>query len=107
MDAATVLNLICLDLAKVMNSDWQMLGGQLLISSYDIDKIDTDNKGIQEKTIEMFKTWRHRFGEGATIQVLRKALQEIERTDLLQRVEGMSIPVHNMQMQEVKLKLKN
>lgn len=57
--------------------------------------------------MEMLNTWRQRRGKGATVQVLKKALEKIGRTELLQRVEGMSIPVHNTQMQEVKLKSKN
>lgn len=106
-DAAKILDVICLDLVDDISFDWKKLGGHLFISKCDIDSIDANNPRIWEKTMEMLNTWRQRRGKGATVQVLKKALEKIGRTELLQRVEGMSIPVHNTQMQEVKLKSKN
>ena len=106
-DAAKILGVICLDVVDDISFDWKKLGGHLLISSCDIDHIDANNPRIWDKTMDMLNTWRQRRGKGATVQVLKKALEKIGRTELSQRVEGMSIPVHNTQMQEVKLKSKN
>ena len=90
-----------------MSLVWKKLGRHLLISQDDIDSIDADNPFIREKTMGMLNAWRQRHGKGATVQVLKQALEKTGRTDLSQRVEGMSIPVLNTQMQEVKLKSKN
>ena len=106
-DAAEILGVICLDLADGISVVWKKLARHLFISQYDIDSIDADNPRIWDKTMSMLNAWRQKHGKGATVQVLRQALEKIGRTDLSQRVEGMSIPVHNTQMQEVKLKSKN
>jgi len=36
----------------------------------------------------MLNKWKQKFGKKATVEVLRKALEEIERVDLSERVEG-------------------
>ena len=91
MDAAQVLDVIFLDLAVDISLDWKLLGGQLSISPAVINNIDAQDHLISEKTMAMLNKWKQKFGKKATVEVLRKALEEIERVDLSERVEGMSI----------------
>ena len=94
-DAAKILDVICLDLADDISLDWKKLGGRLLISQSVINNIDAENHLVSDKTMAMLKKWREAFGKKATVQDLKKALEEIKRGDLSGRVEGMSFTVHN------------
>ena len=91
MDAAQVPNVIFLNLADDVSLDWKLLGGRLSISPTVINNIDAENHLISEKTMVMLNKWKQKFGKKATVEVLRKALEAIERGDLSTRVKGMSI----------------
>lgn len=91
MDVAQVPDVIFLDLADDISLDWKLLGGRLSISPSVINNIDAENHLISEKTTFMLNKWKQKFGKKATVEVLRKALQEIKRGDLSATVEGMSI----------------
>ena len=94
-DAAKLLDVICLDLADDISLDWKKLGGRLSISQFVINNIDAENHFVSEKTMAILNKWRQTFGKKATVQDLKKALEEIKRGDLSGRVEGMSFTVHN------------
>ena len=83
---------ICQYLANHISTKWKRLGMQLLIDIDVLNSIDHENRLVWDKSIMMLKTWKDKFGDKATVQVLSKALENIERNDLSKEVRGMSIP---------------
>lgn len=83
---------ICQYLANHISTKWKMLGTQLLINTDVLDCIDYENHHVWDKSIMMLKMWREKCKDKATIEVLRKALENIGRNDLSKEVRGMSIP---------------
>ena len=81
---------ICQYLANHISTKWKWLGTQLLINTDVLDDIDYENHLVLDKSILMFKTWREKCKDKATIEVLRKALENIGRNDLSEEVRGMS-----------------
>ena len=57
-----------------------------------LNSIDHENPLVWDKSIMMLKTWKEKFVDKATVEVLRKALENIGRNDLSKEVRGMSIP---------------
>lgn len=98
MDAAQVPNVIFLNLADDVSLDWKLLGGRLSISPTVINNIDAENHLISEKTTVMLNKWKQKFGEKATVEVLRKALEAIERGDLSTRVKGEMLALTEVQL---------
>ena len=83
---------ICQYLANHISTKWKRLGVQLSIDIDVLNSIDQENRLVWDKSIMMLKTWKDKFGDKATVQVLSKALENIERNDLSKEVRGMSIP---------------
>ena len=65
---------------------------QLSIHIDVLNSIDHENRFVWDKSIMMLKTWKDNFHDKATVEVLRKALENIGRNDLSKEVRGMSIP---------------
>ena len=83
---------ICQYLANHISTKWKRLGMQLSIGINVLNSIDLENRLVWDKSIMMFKTWKEKFDDKATVEVLRKALENIGRNDLSKEVRGMSIP---------------
>ena len=83
---------ICEYLANHISTKWKRLGLQLSIDIDVLDSIDHENRLVWDKSIRMLKTWKDKFVDKATVEVLRKALENIGRNDLSKGVRGMSIP---------------
>ena len=83
---------ICQYLANHISTKWKRLGIQLSIGIDVLNSIDHENSLVWEKSIMMLKTWKEKFDDKATVEVLRKALENIERNDLSKKVRGMSTP---------------
>ena len=83
---------ICQYLANHISTKWKRLGIQLSIGIDVLNSIDHENRLVWEKSIMMLKTWKEKFDDKATVEVLRKALENIGRNDLSKEVRGMSIP---------------
>ena len=79
-------------LANHISTKWKRLGLQLSIDIDVLDSIDHENRLVWDKSIRMLKTWKDDFDDKATVEVLRKALENIGRNDLSKGVRGMSIP---------------
>lgn len=65
-----------------------MLSRRLLIPEALIRNIDSENHRVVEKCIAMFDEWKSRYGNNATVRVLREALEKIGRRDLSEKVRG-------------------
>ena len=83
---------ICQYLANHISTKWKRLGMQLSIGINVLNSIDLENRLVWDKSIMMFKTWKEKFDDKATVEVLREALENIGRNDLSKEVRGMSIP---------------
>ncbi|XP_074633686.1 uncharacterized protein LOC141892348 isoform X2 [Acropora palmata] len=77
---------ICQYLANHISTKWKRLGIQLSIGIDVLNSIDHENSLVWEKSIMMLKTWKEKFDDKATVEVLRKALENIERNDLSKEV---------------------
>lgn len=91
VDAAQVPDDVCQDLADDISLDWKKLGRRLGISKAHLKNTAHENHDVCEQSIALLNKWRERAGEEATVGVLRKALIEIERKDLSDKVRGMNI----------------
>ena len=76
------------DLVEDLSTSWKMLGRRLGIPEGAITNIDMEHRRVVEKGMAMFAEWKRRRGEDATVGVLRKALDNIGRHDLSERVRG-------------------
>ena len=76
------------DLVEDLSTSWKMLGRRLGIPEGAITNIDMERRRVVEKGMAMFAEWKRRKGEGATVGVLREALDKTGRRDLSERVRG-------------------
>ena len=76
------------DLVEDLSTSWKMLGRRLGIPEGAITNIDMEHRRVVEKGMAMFAEWKRRRGEGATVGVLREALDKTGRRDLSERVRG-------------------
>ena len=76
------------DLVEDLSTSWKMLGRRLGIPEGAITNIDMEHRRVVEKGMAMFAEWKRRKGEGATVGVLREALDKTGRRDLSERVRG-------------------
>ena len=83
---------ICEYLANHISTKWKRLGMQFSIDIDVLNNIDHENHLLWDKSIMMLKTWREKCKDKATVEVLRKALENVGRNDLSKEVRGMSIP---------------
>ncbi|XP_073230003.1 uncharacterized protein [Porites lutea] len=74
------------DLVEDLSTSWKMLGRRLGIPEGAITNIDMEHRRVVEKGMAMFAEWKRRRGEGATVGVLREALDKTGRRDLSERV---------------------
>ena len=79
---------LLLELVENLSTSWKMLGRHLDISNVALVNIDMEHDRVVEKAMAMFAEWKRRKGEGATVGVLRDALERIGRRDLSERVRG-------------------
>ncbi|CAH3169392.1 unnamed protein product [Porites evermanni] len=79
------------DLVEDLSTSWKMLGRRLGIPEGAITNIDMEHRRVVEKGMAMFAEWKRRRGEGATVGVLREALDKTGRRDLSERVRGSPI----------------
>jgi len=76
------------DLVKDLSITWKMLGQCLSIPEGAITNINMEHHRVVEKGMAMFAEWKRCKGEGATVSVLREALEKTGRRDLSERVRG-------------------
>ena len=76
------------DLVEDLSTSWKMLGRRLGIPEGAITNIDMEHRRVVEKGMAMFAEWKRRRGAGATMGVLREALDKTGRRDLSERVRG-------------------
>lgn len=76
------------DLVRDLCINWKMLGQCLGILEGAIKNIDMEHHHVVEKGMAMFAEWKRCKGEGATVRVLREALEKTGRRDLSERVRG-------------------
>ena len=74
-----------------VSTKWKRLGMRLSIGINVLNSIDQENPLVWDKSIMMLKTWKDNSDDKATVEVLRKALENIGRNDLSKEVRGMSI----------------
>ena len=83
------LNAICF-IAKSINTQWKILGGYLGLQVADIENIDADFHGIQDKALTMLAKWCKRNPESATLKMMNEALKRVERNDIITEITNMN-----------------
>ena len=91
IDAAQVPHDIYEFVADNISIHWKKLGGRLGISRPVLNDIAAENDLVREKSAAMLYAWDDKTGKNATVGVLRKALEEIGKKGLSEKVIGMNI----------------
>mgnify|MGYP000412246558 FL=1 len=92
IDAAQVPDDVYHYVADNISVDWKKLGRQLGISKPHLKNIAHENyHNVCEQSTALLNEWKEKTGEKATVGVLRKALDEIGKKNLSEKVRGMNI----------------
>ena len=71
-----------------VGAEWRHLGTVLGLQSSLLDFVETGYSTYREKTWEMLQEWRRETGKGATVRILIKALEKIEKRDVAEKLRG-------------------
>jgi hypothetical protein len=75
--------------AHEIGRDWKKLGRKLITTEAVIEGIEDEFKQLEEKAYQILKKWSRANGKsGATREVLCKALKEIGRKSIAERICG-------------------
>lgn len=91
IDTVQVPRDVCEYVADNIGTYWKRLGRKFDISEAHLQNIDDENRSVYERTMAVFNRWTGKAGEKATVGVLRRALEKIEKRDLSDKVRGMDI----------------
>ena len=80
---------LLLHLKKKVGKDWLDLGRFLLVSNNELDVIDADYDGLEEKTYRMLCLWKNQ-QKFPTLNALANAIYKINRIDLIRVMEKFS-----------------
>ena len=80
---------ILLQLEMKLGKDWQKLGRFLSVSDNELDAIDADCNGMEEKAHRMFCAWKNQ-QKLPTLNALANAIYKIKRIDLIRVMEKFS-----------------
>ena len=70
-----------------LSTKWRMLGRRLGLSEGVLGNIDSENRYVKEKGVEMFDEWKARNLKDATGQALIHGLNKIGKCNLSEKVE--------------------
>ncbi|XP_041046629.1 receptor-interacting serine/threonine-protein kinase 1-like isoform X2 [Carcharodon carcharias] len=78
----------CMNLAKLVNEDWKMLGRSLGLTEGDIHAIDYDyhSDGLIEKAYQVLQKWIQQQGRNANRGKLVFHLKKMKRNDLVMQL---------------------
>ncbi|XP_031573782.1 uncharacterized protein LOC116307647 [Actinia tenebrosa] len=66
--------------------DWKFIGRYLDVEESIIRQIDKDSKTAREKASQMLIKWKQSNGNEATLEVLKAALQDVGRKDVVRKL---------------------
>ena len=69
--------------------DWRDLGTVLGITSDTMNDIDKVHEECREKARKVLLKWKQKKGKEATVEILLIALEQIERRDVVEKLDGM------------------
>ena len=88
MDREMLTDMYLQQIAKEIGSAWSTLGYILGLSSAELDCLKCENRNSMADCIaKMLVKWRDRSSQSTCVADLRRALEEIHRTDLSETIE--------------------
>ena len=72
-----------------VGADWRNLGTVLGLESALLNNIEADHSECRERARKVLEKWKQKNGNGATVEILINALNEIDRKDVAEKPLGM------------------
>ena len=88
-EQAPVTEILIGSICHYVGVDWRDLGTVFGFESWEMNNINTDHNKSHEKAREVLLKWKQKKGKGATVGILIKALKEIKRKDVVDKLLGM------------------
>eukprot|EP00795_Rhopilema_esculentum_P004538 gene4538-20790_t len=78
---------ILMKVAENAAAEWKRLGRHLNLDESKLDIIDIEKNGVIDACYKVLKTWQEIEGPRATVQILKEALHDVHRRDIIHEIE--------------------